>query len=151
MGFINVIGGFLLTWAAIFFCWSTLTLRGLMKRIGGPSVNAIIIRRSPEPSMYYGSIEVQSPQNYTLTFRYEYRDKEYIETQVVSKNYYIQYLNSSVVNATCLPNRPGKVILAENYLYRKQEYAKARILFLLGILGLLLLVLEIYFVVVFKK
>ena len=150
MGFINVIGGFLLTWAAIFFCWGTLTLRGLMKRVGGPSVNAIIIRRSPEPSMYYGSVEGQSPQNYTLTFRFEYRDKEYTETQVVSKNYYIQYLNSNVVDATCLPNKPGKVIRAENYMYKKQEYAKARTLFLLAILGLLLLVLEIYFIV-FKK
>lgn len=151
MNFINVIGGFLLIWVAIFFCLGTLKLRGLTKRIHGEFVNAIIISRSPEPGMYYGSVESQSTQNYTITFRYEYRDKQYNKTQVVSKNYYTQHLNSSNVYAMCLPSNPEKVILAENYLYRKQEYAKARTLFLLGILGLLLLVLEIYFVVVFKK
>jgi hypothetical protein len=151
MNFINIIGAFLLIWAAIFFCLGTLKLRGLMQRMNGESVNAIISSRSPEPGMYYGSVESQSDENYSITVRYEYRDKQYEATQDVSKNYYIQHLHSSTLPASCLPSNPEKVILAENYLYRKQEQAKARTRFLLGLLGLVLLVLEIYFVIVFIK
>jgi hypothetical protein len=99
----------------------------------------------------FNSSDEGSHQHYMITFLYRYGDETFTETQVVSKNYYFQHLDSSEVGATCDLSHPQRVILAGNYQYKKQETAKARTLFLLGTLGLLLLVLEIYFVVVLSK
>lgn len=151
MAFIEVSAGFLILWAIFFFSWGLIKWRELVKLIYGTSVDATIIGRSPEKTMYYGSVESQSPHNYSLTFRYEYGGKEYKETQSVSKNYYYQYIERSDIVATCLPYNPRKVVLAGSHMYRKQVYAKVRTLFALGTLGVLLLVLEIYMVVSFTK
>lgn len=150
MGFINVIAGFLLTWAAIFFCWGLIKRGKLTRILSGQQEYGVIESHISDRSVYFSGAESHL-QNFEITYRFEYEGIPFRNRQPVSKMHYQQWSDGDRVTVLFLQDNPQQSILAEDRTYEKQVYAKTRPLFLLGLLGLLLLVLEIYLVIVFIK